>query len=43
VVGDDGREVDVEEWDPMPDELRRAERIDQTEHQDPMEGGAPTG
>lgn len=34
----------LEEWDPMPDELRDDDQADPTpEFEDPMEGPAPTG
>ena len=44
VENEAGEDVNVEEWDPMPDELREAEDVDEADHtDDPMEGPAPTG
>jgi hypothetical protein len=43
VENESGEDVDVEEWDPMPENLQRADALDETELSDPMEGPAPTG
>ena len=43
IVETEEGEVDIEAWDPMPEDLKEADDLDETELGDPMDGPAPTG